>query len=134
MSTSTTGTISNLALNPLPLKDRGGGAFSLTRVSGIGAAIAGLLTAINPAWNAIFAKNTPIWGQAGVHDGRRRSLDRRGCRRHPRPRPYQGRSSRAPGHTPFRQRSPQPIREASTKPAKPLRSESTRGRPTRPSL
>ena len=62
MSTSTDG-VSNLALNPPPLKDRGGGAFSLTRVPGIGAAIAGLLTAVNPAWNTIFAKGTPLWAK-----------------------------------------------------------------------
>lgn len=55
--------ISGLALNPLPLKDRDGGAFNLTRVSGIGAAIAALLTAVNPAWNAIFAKDTPTWAK-----------------------------------------------------------------------
>jgi hypothetical protein len=60
---SNSGALSNLALNPLPLKDRGGGAFSLTRVSGIGVAIAGLLTAINPTWNTIFAAHTPSWAK-----------------------------------------------------------------------
>src|SRR5919204_6862042 len=52
-----------LALNPLPLKDPGGGALSLTRVSGIGAVIVGVLTTVNGSWDAIFGSNTPSWAK-----------------------------------------------------------------------
>jgi hypothetical protein len=54
---------SKLALNPLPLQNPNGGAFSLTRVSGFGAAVAGLLTAINPTWKIIFGADTPTWAK-----------------------------------------------------------------------
>lgn len=53
----------NLALNPLPLKDPEGGALSLTRVSGIGAAIVALLTTVNGSWNTIFGADTPTWAK-----------------------------------------------------------------------
>ena len=53
----------DLALNPLPLKDPQGGTLSLTRASGIGAAIVALLTTINDSWNTIFGADTPSWAK-----------------------------------------------------------------------
>jgi hypothetical protein len=56
----------NLALNPLPLEDPKGGALSLTRVSGIAAAIVALLTSVNASWDAIFGASTPTWAKPVV--------------------------------------------------------------------
>jgi hypothetical protein len=53
----------DLALNPFPLKDPEGGALSLTRLSGIGAAIVALLTTVNGSWDTIFGSDTPTWAK-----------------------------------------------------------------------
>jgi hypothetical protein len=55
--------MADLALNPLPLEDPKGGAKSLTRVSGIGAAIVAVLTAVDGTWDTIFDTDTPTWAK-----------------------------------------------------------------------
>jgi hypothetical protein len=54
---------SKLALNPLPLEDPEGGALSLTRVSGLAAAIIAVLTTIDGSWETIFGADTPEWAK-----------------------------------------------------------------------
>jgi hypothetical protein len=54
------------ALDPLPLKDPKGGALSVTRATGIGAAIVAVLTAVNGTWNTIFGSSTPTWAKPVV--------------------------------------------------------------------
>jgi hypothetical protein len=54
------------ALNPLPLADNEGGALNLTRVTGIGAALVTVLTAINPIWEQVLGASTPNWAKPAV--------------------------------------------------------------------
>lgn len=54
------------AANPLPLQDAKGGAFNLTRVTGLGAALVAVLTTFNGAWDTIFGKSTPQWAKPVV--------------------------------------------------------------------
>jgi hypothetical protein len=54
------------ALNPLPLKDSGGGALNLTRFTGLGTALVVVLTTFNKAWETIFGKTTPEWAKPVV--------------------------------------------------------------------
>jgi hypothetical protein len=54
------------ALNPWPLKDPQGGALSLTRVTGFGAAVVAVLTTVNKAWDRIFDPTAPHWAKPVV--------------------------------------------------------------------
>ena len=58
--------LTSLALNPLPVKDPKGGALSVTRATGIGAALIAVLTAFNGSWNTIFGESTPTWAKPAV--------------------------------------------------------------------
>jgi hypothetical protein len=54
------------ALNPLPLAENEGGALNLTRLTGLGAALVAVLTAIDGVWDEIFGADAPTWAKPVV--------------------------------------------------------------------
>jgi hypothetical protein len=54
------------ALNPLPLAENDGGALNLTRLTGLGAALVAVLTAIDGVWDTIFGAEAPTWAKPVV--------------------------------------------------------------------
>jgi hypothetical protein len=58
--------VNPLDVNPLPVPDANGGALNLTRFTGLGVALVGLLTTIEKSWKAIFGADAPDWAKPVV--------------------------------------------------------------------